>query len=221
MATTVRVKPRPVDPEPAQLRVQRRALQPEARRDAGGTGDEPCRQIIQRPAERRDRSEVRRLDDQDSFRARVRIDEDDAEAIEPHDVPQVGGQRSARFVERLVAGAVYRQAATPREMRPCVHRHRHEGRCSQKSFGAGPSSCGGLTVSSRAFAIWRNVDRSRPLGVQHVVIDVADTGGGMSAEAAARQFEPFFATKKPGKGTGLGLSTAYGTVHGTGGWIDV
>lgn len=56
---------------------------------------------------------------------------------------------------------------------------------------------------------------------QYVVIDVSDTGMGMSDEVAARVFEPFFTTKDAGKGTGLGLSTAYAVVHEAGGWIDV
>jgi signal transduction histidine kinase len=41
-----------------------------------------------------------------------------------------------------------------------------------------------------------------------VVIEVADTGAGMSAETAARAFEAFFTTKDVGKGTGLGLDNA-------------
>jgi PAS domain S-box-containing protein len=39
-----------------------------------------------------------------------------------------------------------------------------------------------------------------------VVIQVADTGRGFSAEEAARLFMPFYTTKKSGHGTGLGLS---------------
>jgi signal transduction histidine kinase len=42
----------------------------------------------------------------------------------------------------------------------------------------------------------------------HVVIEVGDTGPGMSPEVAARAFEPFYTTKEAGKGAGLGLDIA-------------
>ncbi|HVY20902.1 MAG TPA: response regulator [Bauldia sp.] len=53
----------------------------------------------------------------------------------------------------------------------------------------------------------------------YVMIEVEDTGTGMSPEVQAKIFEPFFSTKEVGKGTGLGLSTVYGIVKQTGAHI--
>ncbi len=43
---------------------------------------------------------------------------------------------------------------------------------------------------------------------EHVIVDFADTGHGMSAEVAERAFEAFYTTKEVGQGTGLGLDIA-------------
>src|SRR5580693_4144379 len=42
---------------------------------------------------------------------------------------------------------------------------------------------------------------------QMAVVEIRDTGIGISAELQSRIFEPFFTTKAPGKGLGLGLDT--------------
>lgn len=53
---------------------------------------------------------------------------------------------------------------------------------------------GGGTLTVRTYADER-----------YVVVEICDTGPGMTDEVAAHAFEPFFTTKEVGRGTGLGL----------------
>ena len=55
----------------------------------------------------------------------------------------------------------------------------------------------------------------------HIVVNVSDTGIGMSKEIQSKIFEPFFTTKKIGKGTGLGISISYGIVKDYDGTIEI
>jgi len=61
--------------------------------------------------------------------------------------------------------------------------------------------------------------RTRPAG-SRVIMEVVDTGSGMSEEVRQRCLEPFFTTKGKG-GTGLGLSMVYGTVQRHRGSIEI
>jgi len=54
-----------------------------------------------------------------------------------------------------------------------------------------------------------------------LLVEVEDTGTGMSKELIDKIFLPFFSTRKQAGGTGLGLSTVVNVVAQTGGSIDV
>jgi len=51
------------------------------------------------------------------------------------------------------------------------------------------------------------------------LIEISDTGIGISSKNLRKIFDPFFTTKEAGKGTGLGLSISYGIVKEHGGQI--
>jgi PAS domain S-box-containing protein len=55
---------------------------------------------------------------------------------------------------------------------------------------------------------------------EQVIIEIVDSGTGMTPEVAARIFEPFYTTKGE-RGTGLGLAMVYGIVERHGGRIEI
>ena len=92
----------------------------------------------------------------------------------------------------------------------------------------------GLERAGRHAARWHAADRSterdgrgrrcgapRDLPGHYVVIEIKDTGVGMSADVVRRAFEPFFTTKGAGKGSGLGLAMVYGFARQSGGTAEI
>lgn len=55
----------------------------------------------------------------------------------------------------------------------------------------------------------------------YILLEVRDTGHGMSPAVLQRAFEPFFTTKGEGQGTGLGLSMVYGFAKQSGGHVSI
>ncbi|MCW9039351.1 MAG: PAS domain-containing protein, partial [Rhodospirillales bacterium] len=82
---------------------------------------------------------------------------------------------------------------------------------------------GVLTFRTRNVTLEESVQRGHDImdPGDYVLIEVEDTGVGISKEDIGRIFEPFYSTKGVGEGTGLGLSTVYGIVHQTDGYVFV
>ncbi len=82
---------------------------------------------------------------------------------------------------------------------------------------------GALTIKTRcteldeAYCVANSLQRAGA----YVLIEVQDTGKGMSDYVLEHIFDPFFTTKEPGKGTGLGLAIVYSIIKNYGGHITV
>lgn len=86
---------------------------------------------------------------------------------------------------------------------------------------------GKIVVSSRVKALASQLDLSRDrdgmfkIGDTALIVEVVDTGPGISDEDRGKIFDPFYTTKPVGEGTGLGLSVTRNIVNLHEGSIDI
>jgi PAS domain S-box-containing protein len=75
-------------------------------------------------------------------------------------------------------------------------------------------------ANGRARRIDLSVRRAPLDGAPGLLLQVTDTGAGMTEEVRRRLFEPFFSTKPPHLGAGLGLANAAARVRDAGGRLE-
>ena len=80
---------------------------------------------------------------------------------------------------------------------------------------------GRLTVATRDAIRGPPESSDQPPAGRYAIIEVRDTGVGMTEAVRSRAFDPFFTTKGPGAGSGLGLSQVYGVAQQSGGLVEL
>jgi signal transduction histidine kinase/ActR/RegA family two-component response regulator len=80
---------------------------------------------------------------------------------------------------------------------------------------------GRLTIATRDAMRGPPESSEQPPAGHYAIIEVRDTGSGMTPDVRGRAFDPFFTTKGPGAGSGLGLSQVYGVAQQSGGLAEL
>jgi CheY-like chemotaxis protein len=80
---------------------------------------------------------------------------------------------------------------------------------------------GTLTIETANAHLDPDAGEDAPPPGDYVLVEVRDTGTGMTEDVRSRAFDPFFTTKPVGQGSGLGLSMVYGFVRQSGGHVRI
>jgi PAS domain S-box-containing protein len=119
---------------------------------------------------------------------------------------------------KLAAHELRNRARVRRDLRPVPQAVGDPGRLSQvfvnllinaaQAIEEGAAERNEISIATRATE-------------EEVLVEVSDTGSGISPENLDRLFDPFFTTKSSSGGSGLGLSICYNIVSSFGGRIEV
>jgi two-component system NtrC family sensor kinase len=131
---------------------------------------------------------------------------------------EIDPMRAVDAAVRMASHEVAKRAQLVRDLRPLPRVLADESRLAQVCLNL-------LVNAAQAIPEQRPTEHTVTIRTYQAedkaVIEVEDTGQGMSEDVMARIFEPFFTTKAPGLGTGLGLSISREIVDEFGGTISV
>jgi len=127
--------------------------------------------------------------------------------------------RSLDFAISMAEPELQSRAKLARDYGPLPLVRASEARLSQVFLNLIINAAHALPEAGRGRGEIRVVTRTDPSG--QAIIEVHDTGRGMSSAGLRRVFEPFYTTKPPGLGTGLGLTICHDIVVALGGRIEV
>jgi PAS domain S-box-containing protein len=177
---------------------------PGARQDAR----EDWRSVLAEAREGADR--VRQIVRQ--LKAFSRPDEERVEAVDLHAVLD--------SAVMLAANEIKHRARLKREYGPVPKVMGNDGRLCQVFLNLVVNAAQAIAEGAVSQNEIRLVTRMGWDGAS-VMVEVVDTGSGISEENLSRIFDPFFTTKPVGVGTGLGLSICHGIITNLGGYIHV
>ncbi len=78
-----------------------------------------------------------------------------------------------------------------------------------------------VTLSDIVINEGENLPASEPVPGEYILLEVTDTGCGMTPDVLEQIFEPYFTTKGSGSGTGLGLAVVHGIIKRSNSYLTV
>jgi two-component system, cell cycle sensor histidine kinase and response regulator CckA len=142
------------------------------------------------------------------------LSKDDESSVGPIDV-----QRVVESALKLAASTLRHKAQVRKELKPVPAVEGNAARLGQVMLNLLINASQALPEAQPEHNEIRVATRTDPAG--RALIEVQDTGEGITPENLGRLFDPFFTTKPVGVGTGLGLSICHGIVTSMGGEIQV